>query len=114
MHSTALPHSFKEWLNRPSLCPKSKGLKRGARLPAMTKNPVKRGKRLRYFKLARTFKREHPICQKCGEARATDVHHKFGRGKFLNDVSTFVALCRSCHDWVHAHPKEAREAGLLA
>lgn len=88
--------------------------KQPKRIPAMSKDPVKRGVRLRYFKLARTFKNENKICQRCGVAPTTDVHHRNGRGKFLNDVETFVALCRPCHMWVHSHPSEARAANLLA
>lgn len=28
-------------------------------------------------------------------------------------VSNLVSLCRTCHDWVHAHPQEAYEGGFL-
>ncbi len=46
--------------------------------------------------------------------RSDDVHHRAGRlgGNFLNE-STWIAVCRSCHDYIHTHPKEARSLGLL-
>jgi AMMECR1 domain-containing protein len=44
---------------------------------------------------------------------ATDVHHSKGRtgDNYLN-MSTWVALCRSCHSYVETHPEEAKELGL--
>lgn len=46
--------------------------------------------------------------------RAEDVHHRAGRtnGNYLNDA-TWLPVCRSCHDWIHAHPADARAIGLL-
>jgi hypothetical protein len=48
----------------------------------------------------------------CGRI-ATDVHHMKGRlgGNYLDD-NTWLPVCRECHDWIHAHPREARELGL--
>lgn len=43
---------------------------------------------------------------------ATDVHHSRGRGKYLNDTSTWLPLCRSCHIYIETHPKEAKERGF--
>jgi hypothetical protein len=42
-------------------------------------------------------------------------HHTKGRGKYLCDVLTFLALDCALHHhrWVHDHPKEAAERGLL-
>jgi hypothetical protein len=47
---------------------------------------------------------------------STDVHHKFAgsnRDAFYLVQSTFVAVCRSCHSWIHFNPKEARILGYL-
>ncbi len=44
---------------------------------------------------------------------STDVHHVKGRGKFYLDESTWMAVSRESHRWIHNHPKEARELGLL-
>lgn len=97
-------------LNRP---PPKKGRKGAKRLATFSNNPVKRGNRLRYFKLARTFKRENPICQRCGKAPTQDCHHTKGRGANLNRVETFMSLCRACHNHIHEHPAESRALGLL-
>jgi len=42
---------------------------------------------------------------------ATDVHHSRGRGRYLNDTTTWLPLCRSCHNYIETHPKEAKERG---
>ena len=43
---------------------------------------------------------------------ATDVHHKAGRGENHLKMSTWLAVCRSCHSWITEHSKEAIEMGL--
>ena len=35
------------------------------------------------------------------------------RDAFYLVQSTWLAVCRNCHDWVHAHPKESRALGYL-
>jgi len=43
---------------------------------------------------------------------ATDIHHaKAPRCKYLNDESTWFAASRNEHEWLHAHPSEARRLG---
>lgn len=61
------------------------------------------------------FLTENPNCVanlECCLGIATDVHHSQGRGKYLNDVSTWKPVCRPCHVWTEEHPKEAKELGL--
>ena len=65
----------------------------------------------------------HPFCEagaifmgsftKC-KIFACDVHHRAGRlaGNYL-DESTWLPVCRPCHDYIHSHPKQARQLGLL-
>ena len=54
------------------------------------------------------------MCQICGKAYSRDVHHRAGRyGGLLNDTLWWMALCRTCHDWVHDHSREARKLGYL-
>ena len=43
---------------------------------------------------------------------ATDVHHKAGRGENHLKISTWLAVCRSCHNWIELNPLEAKELGL--
>jgi hypothetical protein len=42
---------------------------------------------------------------------ATDVHHTYAgsnRDAFYLVQSTWRAVCRNCHNWIHEHPEEAR------
>lgn len=75
-----------------------------------------------YYELRNKFIAEHPWCQMCiwegkaagrGARRSVDLHHRRGRGKYLNDRSTFCALCREHHDFIHSHGKWARRNGWL-
>lgn len=45
--------------------------------------------------------------------RATQVHHRKGRGKYELVVSTWAGLCDWCHRFIHDHPAWAIERGLL-
>jgi len=51
-------------------------------------------------------------CAVYPEKRATEVHHKRGRGKFLNDVSTWLAVSREGHERIEANPLWARDNGF--
>lgn len=87
-----------------------------------------------YSKLRAAFLAVNPYCQWWMESRgirtiaelherggdvsmntplATDIHHKKGRGKYLNDTSTWMAVSREGHNWIHNHPKEAYEKGWM-
>lgn len=65
--------------------------------------------------LKKDYLKDHPICE-CGrngcKRKSKDLHHKKGRGIYLNDVRYFLALSRVCHSWVNENPKEAMELGL--
>jgi hypothetical protein len=72
-----------------------------------------------YSKLRERFLTDNPLCMVkvngCGHG-ATDVHHKFSgsdRDTYYLVQSTWLAVCRNCHDWIHAHPKESRAFGYL-
>ena len=87
-------------------------LKRTGRLRPMSK---KRQREARTYSLLRAaFLQAHPVCQMRCSKPSKDVHHTQGRlgGNYLN-VETWLAVCRSCHDWIHSHPKEARALNLL-
>lgn len=68
-----------------------------------------------YKILEKDFLKDNPICQ-CNRngcrRRSTEVHHKKGRGIYLNVVEFFLAVNRICHRWIEDHPKEAKELGL--
>lgn len=57
-------------------------------------------------------------CQRCGKYDPhIHAHHVAPRGRrpdLIREVSNGKCLCASCHAWVHMHPIEATEAGLLS
>lgn len=66
-----------------------------------------------YAQLRKDFLSGNPICQVkgCGMP-ADDVHHRAGRiGAKLTDVSLFLAVCRSHHNYIENHPEESKEKG---
>jgi len=88
----------------------------------LKRSPIKKvsGKKAKkdavYSTLRKKFLEDKPVCEICASARSTDIHHKFAgadRNKYQNDTSTWMSLCRICHDYIHQHPKESREKGWL-
>jgi hypothetical protein len=71
-------------------------------------------KLVEYRKVRDEYMSEHEVCEfeDC-EKLANDLHHKASRGKHLSDVTTFMAVCRSHHNWIHDNPKTSRELGYL-
>lgn len=67
-----------------------------------------------YAKLRVAFLGERPKCEICGKRASQDVHHTRGRynGQYLA-VTSWMAVCRYCHDYLHQHPKQAREMGWI-
>lgn len=58
---------------------------------------------------------ENQICP-ITKQQTTDIHHTYcgkDRAKYYLDVSTWLAVSRDGHNWIHAFPKEARELGFL-
>lgn len=68
-----------------------------------------------YSKLRLAFLVVHSICQAkligC-TGKATDVHHKAGRGENHLKISTWLAVCRNCHKWIEENPTEAKDLEL--
>ncbi len=94
--------------------------------PLRSKTPLKRSGRLRnaspkrqneykkYAKVKKAYLALHPVCERCKKAKSQDIHHKAGRtGRWLCDYSLFAALCRVCHDAVHANGRESRKQGWI-
>lgn len=59
-------------------------------------------------------------CERCLHATlAGDPHHRRVRGMGgskapdRHDPSNLVWVCRPCHDWIHAHPKESATTGFI-
>jgi len=60
-----------------------------------------------YSKLREKYLTENPLCMVkvngCSHG-ATDVHHKFSgsdRDTYYLVQSTWLAVCRACHSWIH-------------
>ncbi len=58
---------------------------------------------------------EHPLCERCLQAPSMDPHERIPRsqGGSIVDPENLIGLCRYCHRWVHAHPRQATEDGWL-
>lgn len=69
-----------------------------------------------YNVLRKDYLKDHPICE-CGrngcKRKSVDIHHKKGRGIYLNEIKYWLAVARECHTWITEHPKEAMELGLI-
>lgn len=57
-------------------------------------------------------KAENMFCAVYPSIPATQIHHMRGRGKYLNDVSTWLAVSDIGHNWIEANPALARERGF--
>jgi hypothetical protein len=67
-----------------------------------------------YLKLRQRYLSENPLCavkvNGCSHM-ATDVHHTHAganREVFYLVQSTWLAVCRNCHDYIHGNPQKAR------
>ena len=86
-------------------------LKRGGRLNPVSK---KRAKQNKVYSIARAeYLEQNPLCEIC-EKKADQIHHKRGRfGDRLNEKEFFMAVCMTCHNWIHGNPIEAYSKGYL-
>lgn len=110
-----------------------KVLREKARQASLKRSPLKRqskglkAEQAKYWKLSAAFlaRPENKWCEICERRRgagenifrnqSTEIHHKFGRLKrLLCYVPGFIASCRSCRDFPHAHPARARKLNLLS
>lgn len=90
-----------------------------------------------YMRLRAEFLKEHPYCQfwlmetfeKCrplpelewmyhfqggiGCPPSTEIHHKKGRGKYLLDTETWMAVSNEAHKAIHADPKTSYAKGYM-
>lgn len=58
---------------------------------------------------------KNKICPITGK-QATEIHHTYSgkdRAKYYLITSTWIAVSREGHNWIHEHPKEARQKGYL-
>lgn len=71
--------------------------------------------RRRYTVLRGQFLEQNPACAICtadgAPTRATEVHHRKGRGAHFLAVETWLPICRSHHERVTLHPQWAKDNG---
>lgn len=68
-----------------------------------------------YSRLRLSFLEKNPYCKaklKNCSVHATDVHHMMGRGSHYLNQETWIALCRSCHQWCELNPLMAKDLGF--
>lgn len=89
-----------------------KRLKRNRRLrPTATK---RKKECQAYTKIRAVYLERHPVCERCKKAKSQEIHHKAGRYcKLLCDYRMFAAICRECHEWIHANGRQARADGWI-
>jgi uncharacterized protein YlaI len=86
----------------------------------MKRSPLRRcskkhAKELETYRVLRlSYLSEHQFCEMdgCGN-RANQIHHKEKRGKNLNNIDTWMALCPDCHTKIEDNKSWARENNLL-
>ena len=67
-----------------------------------------------YRKAKAQYLEEHINCGVCKVIGKLDIHHLFGRrGELLYDKTKFLAVCRDCHNEIHANPAWAIHNGYL-
>lgn len=54
----------------------------------------------KYNKLREQYLVENPVCEICGQASSTEIHHE--KGRLGNNLfNYFKAVCRNCHNKEH-------------
>ena len=105
-------------------------LKRGGPLPRRTPLRAMSRKRRKVQVLRREMVRDElarrELCEAAAVIRqagyqprcqglAVELHEPLtrARGGSILDPANTVAICRSCHDWIHVNPAAATDLGLL-
>lgn len=115
---------FKQYNSLSNYCSptcKNKNKKPNLKLKSLYKIPKVSNKRkvdnAKYLVLRIEFlgKKENKICP-ITKYPATEIHHTYcgkDRAKYFLDTTTWIAVSRDGHNWIHDNPKEARELGFL-
>lgn len=94
----------------PKLRPKKKYL-----IPKVSKKRQIENVKYSVLRIEFLGKPENQICP-ITKQQTVEVHHTYcgkDRAKYYLDVSTWLAVSRDGHNWIHDNPKEARELGFL-
>ena len=99
-------------------CHKTSGVRQTSakkRTPLSPRSPKQRRIEAAYDVLRKKYLEAHQMCEAhlggCS-TYATDIHHKAGRGQYMLDDTTYLAVCRTCHQYIELHPIEAKEMGF--
>jgi hypothetical protein len=68
-----------------------------------------------YKVLRDAFMKKRKYCEARLEGctgKATECHHKAGRGEYLLDDTKYLALCHNCHVFITEHSQFAMERGF--
>lgn len=92
----------------------TKPTKKQYRIPSKSSKKAKLD--IAYSILREQYMKGKPLCEAhlpniCTKV-STDIHHKAGRGIFQNDTTTWLSVCRSCHNWIEMNSDAAKEMGL--
>lgn len=103
------------WLTKVPTKPLSRSPIKPSKKPIRHKSSKMNALDTVYSKLRKHYLQQYPLC--CASLpgctkHSTDIHHKKGRGKYHNDPTTWLSVCRTCHDWIETHPIEAQELGF--
>lgn len=91
---------------------RTQGLKRGGRL--RNASPKRQREYKEYAKAKKAYLALHPTCERCKNKKSDDIHHKAGRsGQWLCRYEYFAAVCRGCHDEIHANGAMSRKQGWI-
>jgi hypothetical protein len=85
------------------------------KIPQKSKKRIIEDAKYSVFRIEFLSKIENRICP-ITQKPTTEVHHKYSgkdRSKYFLDVSTWLAVSREGHNWIHDNPKEARMLGYL-
>lgn len=93
----------------------SKKVKAPYKIPKVSKK--RQEEDLQYKVLRQEFlsRKENQICP-ISKQQTVEVHHTYSgkdRAKYYLDTTTWMAVSRDGHNWIHDHPKDAREQGYL-
>lgn len=93
--------------------PLSKATKPIAKVAPKRKEENKEYEKAKKEYLAKNVGCEAQVATDC-TGLSNDIHHRRGRNAKDDRINPlhFVAVCRKCHLYLHAHPIQAKELGL--
>lgn len=93
-------------------------IKPTVRKPLRPRSLKRQAQEKEYSARRKVYLEAHPECEIAipgiCQFHSTEIHHTNDRnGDKLNDETYWKVTDRACHQWIHSHPKEAKELGFL-